>query len=603
MERAADLRETPKGSWVAACVLFALVALLYGRQIRDGLLSDDYLYASWAGESVGSLLRHVTVDSYPKVLRPLPALLWVAIRLPQGDLLLHLLSLLLHAANAFLIYRILARQRDERALPLLLALAFAAFPLFAEPVVWLSSSFDLWATFFALLAVTVAGGEERWRAGAAAGLFLLALLSKESVFLLPAILIFTATSRRLLAIGATTAAAAAYLLLRFSIFGGLGGYVTGAGPSALASFVPADFARALALQLPARLLVPLKAPATYFLPLACLSVGLLLAAAAAGWRAWSVRAPLLAALAFVLALLPAAGVFRIEWDLEGSRLLYFPIAAALLVLGLHLRGSPRPAFGVFGLLVLGWGICAVLNAQSWREAHLISERTLAAMKAAEGRFPPGATVFVDAPDAYEGAYVFRNGLSEAARLRHLRANLVWQRGTAALVGPPEAGQRLGIDLFELGTTRAGRPIDWTACERSLFLEGSERLAAKPLSLLPLAPLGAGAAPRKWMSTAVALPQTSHGIAAWLSLRPCARAEPWTGTLFFRTDLGRPFTTTEERAFRLGAGQRSVPLRLPPSARKAAMLQVRVDADGASIPTACFEPVRLAPLPDTCPPAE
>jgi hypothetical protein len=603
MERAADLRDTPKGSWVAACVLLALVALVYGRHLRDGLLSDDYLYASWAGESVGSLLRHVTVDSYPKVLRPLPALLWVATRLPEGVLLLHLLSLLVHAANAFLIYRILAKQRGDRGLPLLLALGFAAFPLFAEPVVWLAGSFDLWATFFAFLAVMVAGGEERWRAGAAAGLFLLALLSKESVFLLPAILIFTATSRRLFAIGATAAAAAAYLLLRFSIFRGLGGYVTGAGPSALASFVPADFARALALQLPARLLVPLKASTSYILPLASVSAGLLLAAAVLGRRAWSVRAPLLAALAFVLALLPAAGVFRIEWDLEGSRLLYFPVAAALLVLGFHLRGSSRPALGVLGFLVLWWAVCAAQNAQGWREAHLTAERTLAAMKAAEGRFPQGATVFVDTLDAYEGAYVFRNGLSEAARLRHLRADLAWQRGTAALVGPPEAGQRLGIDLFELGATRAGRPIDWTACERSLFLQGSERLAAKPLARLPLAPMGGGAAPRKWVSPAMAVKPTPNGIAVWLALGPCTRAGPWTGTLFFRTDLGRPFTTTEERGFRLGAGQSSVPVRLPPAAVKAAMLQVRVDADGASIPTACFEPVRLTPLPDLCPPAE
>jgi hypothetical protein len=71
-QEAADFRPGPKGFWVAACALLALVALLYGRYIRNGILSDDYLYATWAGESVGSLLRHLTVDSYPKVLRPLP---------------------------------------------------------------------------------------------------------------------------------------------------------------------------------------------------------------------------------------------------------------------------------------------------------------------------------------------------------------------------------------------------------------------------------------------------------------------------------------------------------------------------------------------------
>ena len=158
-------------------------------------------------------------------------------------------------------------------------------------------------------------------------------------------------------------------------------------------------------------------------------------------------------------------------------LLYFPVAAALLVLGLHLHGSPRPALGVAGVLVFWWAVCAALNARSWHEAHLIAERTLAAMKEAEGRFPPGATVFVDTLDAEEGAYVFRNGLREAARLRHFRADLAWQRGTAALVGSPEAPQRLGIDLFELGATRAGRTIDWTACERSLSLDPDRLLRA------------------------------------------------------------------------------------------------------------------------------
>jgi hypothetical protein len=71
------------------------------------------------------------------------------------------------------------------------------------------------------------------------------------------------------------------------------------------------------------------------------------------------------------------------------------------------------------------------------------------MKSFHSRFPPGSTVLVDAPDTYQGAYVFRNGLSEAAELAGLRRDLHWRRGTVALLGP-SAGRDLGVRLFEIG---------------------------------------------------------------------------------------------------------------------------------------------------------
>jgi hypothetical protein len=255
------------------------------------------------------------------------------------------------------------------------------------------------------------------------------------------------------------------------------------------------------------------------------------------------------------------------------------VAVALLILGSHLRGAPRPALGILGVLAVGWAVCAVLNAESWHAAHLTGERTLSAMRQAEARFPPGATVLVDTLDTEDGAYVFRNGLPEAARLRGLRADLTWRRDTAAAIGP-EAGGRLGRDLFEIGANRAGGAIDWTACERSLFRQGPDA---------PPAAAEGGEA----------------GAAAWLLARPCPRRGLLRGTLFWRTDRGRPFTTTRQRSFRLPAGS-AVPVRLPAVSAMSAMSaagpppDLRVDVEGAGA-AACLQPVRLRPLPAGCPP--
>ena len=80
-----------------------LAALLYGRHLAEGLVADDFEYASWAHAGLGTLLRHVTVDSSPQMVRPLPGLVWTLAALPLGAALLHGLSVLLHAANGLLI--------------------------------------------------------------------------------------------------------------------------------------------------------------------------------------------------------------------------------------------------------------------------------------------------------------------------------------------------------------------------------------------------------------------------------------------------------------------------------------------------------------------
>jgi tetratricopeptide (TPR) repeat protein len=115
----------------------------------------------------------------------------------------HLTNVILHAANAVLIY-VLARRLFDLALgasrtrtvpPLLAALLFAVHPLRTESVAWVTARRDLLSTFFFLLAVISwlrfrerEGRDARWYA-ASVVCFLLSLLSKAWTMTLPAVLL------------------------------------------------------------------------------------------------------------------------------------------------------------------------------------------------------------------------------------------------------------------------------------------------------------------------------------------------------------------------------------------------------------------------------
>lgn len=91
----------------------------------------------------------------------------------------HLTNLLLHGANALLVF-LLARRLGATGLPALLsALLFAWFPRLSEAAGWISGRTDLLAALFSLAALLVTLGNGRLRAWRAASLAFLGLLSKE----------------------------------------------------------------------------------------------------------------------------------------------------------------------------------------------------------------------------------------------------------------------------------------------------------------------------------------------------------------------------------------------------------------------------------------
>ena len=680
-----------------ALVVVLLTVVLYGRHIADGFLADDFAYASWARQGIGLLMRRFLRGSshWQQSIRPLPGLTWMLSRVAGGAQLMHGLSLLLHAANGLLVADIVRRGCAEGAVgpvagepvaaepatgesvpsrpaaagpagtpgpapgdawtAAAFAALFVAFPLFAEPVIWLSASTDLWACCFALAAVWMAGRADGRRlpaAVAAGGLYLAALLCKESVLCLPLILPALYPWWRVRRTAAVMAGMAGiYLTCRLLLFSGLGGYLRGDDRSVLRSLTPRalwTMARSLTLQV----LVPFKQAAENGLewPLAVVSAaligGFLVAATiAAGSRLRRRRseedgpgpaAPpspdlslglsaepepvpslepspgpsversrvpaagrsgrlLPAAAALLLALLPVAPVLWIDADQEGSRLLYFPVAVLAIALGLRVRPLLPLGRALALALAAYWGVATVWNGRAWSHASWETGHTLAAMESLAPGLPPGAEVFVAGHDVWQGALTWRNGVANAARWRGLRPDVSWSLGTVAAAGAPAAA--VGSRVFEIGIDDAGRPMDWTPCERALLM-------APPAALTSWAVSSPAPQRPDLVSPAISLRQPAAVLAVTLELAAGRPPEAILGRLFWRLSGSEHFHPSDSAWFsvapdtgpRIGFRVAAEPprqlssiklwLHAPPAALRH-LLAVHV----AAAPAACASPRR------------
>lgn len=564
--------------------VFGLVTLLiYGTHLNEGLLADDFLYAHWLDQGFDELLRRLTLASDPRMIRPLPGLGWWVASGTGGVWVQHALSLLLHTLCAFLVARLAERSRTGSG-PLA-GLLFLTFPLFAEPVIWLSSAFDLWAAFFALAALWV-GLRANGQRPAAALLFALSLLSKESTLLLPLLPLClpaaaSLVQRRRLAFDLALVAGT-YLLFRLAFFGGPGGYLDDTGQSLAWRLEPLRFLKNALLQVPYRLLVPLKR-AGELAPLLSLATATFVGLAVAAVRPWQrPRALLWAPVAFLLALAPTAPVFGIDLDHENSRMLYFPVAMFFVAI----VASWRPPGGWARMAILGlafyWGGASVGNGVSWTEADHEVRSTLAYLAEHQAALPTEATVLVAGHDTWQGAYAWRNALYLAVRRAGLRTDLDWRLGTAALLD--DATLPLGR-VFEVEVHPKYPPFHVTACQRALRLEPPAPRAVVPLgNLRPLSgALGLGSRldlPPLDFETPLAAP------AVLLTTRQELQ-RPFSGRLFWHDPQSGGFvdgfSVTEARRFSIARGQRQTIIRLTTPSVPFERLVLRVETDTSDAP--------------------
>jgi Flp pilus assembly protein TadD len=105
----------------------------------------------------------------------------------------HFTSLLIHAANAVLLFLLLAFATHRVGPSLFVALLFALHPINVESVAWIAERKNLLCTFFLLAAIGAYGWYARkphWqRYLAVAGLFSLGLMSKPMIITLPFVLL------------------------------------------------------------------------------------------------------------------------------------------------------------------------------------------------------------------------------------------------------------------------------------------------------------------------------------------------------------------------------------------------------------------------------
>jgi hypothetical protein len=155
------------------------------------------------------------------------------------------------------------------------------------------------------------------------------------------------------------------------------------------------------------------------------ALAVVVAAAAYAWRTNKVvtlSTVVRCLIAVFVGVLPVYSMFFITRDLENARYLYLSTAFwVLAVVGLTAPlAASRTGFatvGVLGLAVAA-GVAGVQwHLGAWREAAGLRDRVLSAAQAVIERAPCRAVSLAGVPDSVRGAYVFRNGLTEAVTLR------------------------------------------------------------------------------------------------------------------------------------------------------------------------------------------
>jgi len=181
--------------------------------------------------------------------RPLGVLsLWVDSRVFHEHVWgYHLQSIVLHAINAWLVYRIALRLGIEKRVAQWSGVLFALAAVAYEPMMWPSARFDLIAMMFAGLALLAGmtfldGDGSRWL-WVSLGFYLLGVLSKESVYAFPflfglaAIGRLRANSQRTIAAGiGVVFVTVAMLGVRLAALHGIGGYGNAGAASTHLSF-------------------------------------------------------------------------------------------------------------------------------------------------------------------------------------------------------------------------------------------------------------------------------------------------------------------------------------------------------------------------------
>ncbi len=398
-----DARRSIRPSFEGALLILLTAAAFY-RTIDLYFLSDDFLLLKHARSAWQNPLAQFTTGGGDGFYRPIGYLalgltqLWAGI----DPLRWHIAGLILHAANALLVWLLASRLGLSRIAASITAALFILHGTRPESVVWLAGRFDLLATAFVLagLLAFLRG----WHA-AALLLMTLGILSKESAYAFPLLLLLF-ERRRLRILAPYFAVAAALFATRLLLFHGIGGYSGGA-----ISLLPA--LKALLLRLWAVLFFPIDWawPAG---PVLSILTAAYIAALAWMFSARVPRSRLAIALGFaVVAALPPVQQLLIGPDMQKSRLLYLPSIGFCLLAGIAIEHLNSRARLIVATTMIAFQFAALWhNADAWRYASGKAKEICTA--AAITSTAPSV------PASLNGVYFFANGFPECVEFERAK---------------------------------------------------------------------------------------------------------------------------------------------------------------------------------------
>ena len=497
-DRVPEALECAQDRWLHPGLMLAVPALAYLPALWTYFVSDDFEHLQIARlpllPFIGQQLTRgqVTTSGYHLFFRPLGfASLFLDYRLfhywAPGY---HLISLALHlvvVAGVYFLSLQLMLSRDSTCqsgsstragrgtapsprdpTALIAAALFSIAPVTVQPVTYIAARFDLIATALGIWSLVL---YVRFRKGGSAAacalallLFFVATFAKESVYVLPLLLVWLELvlmhDRNWKATAAFFAVAGAAFIYRWRVLHGIGGYESPGGSPAVLALGRKALA-AVFLRAPAETLLGYnwhQPPAWRLVAIAAATVAALLSLLLISRPSYYRRRLSWFALGWMLiAVLPAHFLlWTADPALLWSRVLYIPAIglAILLAVLLSAVADVRLRRAWTGLLLICFLLGMWHNLSAWRANSRITRQFLAALPRLQPSPPSNSEFLISGmPIEVCGVRFFLTGLTPAVQLDYGRIDLTARR-------PYEAPFRPNPTTIHLRWT--GQPPDFLA---------------------------------------------------------------------------------------------------------------------------------------------
>lgn len=219
----------------------ALSFLLYGNNIKGSFVYDDHFFADRQElRSASSLLTVWTEPYLPQnvssgLFRPLATFSFALnfIIFGSSSASFHIINILLNGVVIFLVFLLVQKLFKDRRLALMSALFFAFLPIHTEAISFIKSRDEILSALFAILSwlLFISATEDEKRVNykkifLSAIIFILAVLSKELIIIIPALFLVSFIIRRKPSLTAVFkvgliffVVSALYMVLRFKVLG------------------------------------------------------------------------------------------------------------------------------------------------------------------------------------------------------------------------------------------------------------------------------------------------------------------------------------------------------------------------------------------------